>query len=88
MTDVSLRDDRHQITRRTARGLVWNFLAYGLGRVVVLLTTSILARILAKNEFGLVAVAVVAINYLSVIKDLGLDPHWGHPKPEPVAVAS
>ena len=72
MTSVSTQDDRHQITGRTARGLVWNFLAYGLGRVVVLLTTSILARILAKTEFGLVAVAVVAINYLSVIKDLGL----------------
>jgi O-antigen/teichoic acid export membrane protein len=62
----------HQIAKKTALGFVWNFSAYFLGKIVVLITTSILARILAKNDFGLVAVAVVAINYLSVLKDLGL----------------
>ena len=61
-----------QIAHKTAWGFVWNFSAYFLGKIVVLITTSILARLLAKNDFGLVAVAVVAINYLSVLKDLGL----------------
>lgn len=61
-----------QIAQKTAWGFIWNFSAYFLGKFVVLITTSILARILAKNDFGLVAVAVVAINYLSVLKDLGL----------------
>lgn len=60
------------IARKTAWGFIWNFSAYFLGKLVVLITTSILARILAKSDFGLVAVAVVAINYLSVLKDLGL----------------
>ncbi|HEX2997348.1 MAG TPA: oligosaccharide flippase family protein, partial [Anaerolineales bacterium] len=64
--------NKRQITRKTAWGFIWNFSAYFLGKLVVLITTSILARILAKNDFGLVAVAVVAINYLSVLKDLGL----------------
>lgn len=64
---------RHRnIAQKTAWGLVWNFSAYFLGKLIVLITTSILARILAKSDFGLVAVAVVAINYLSVLKDLGL----------------
>jgi O-antigen/teichoic acid export membrane protein len=63
-------DDR--IVRKTAGGIFWNFLAYGLTKGVVLLTTSILARMLSKDDFGLVAIAVVAINYLSVVKDLGL----------------
>jgi PST family polysaccharide transporter len=72
MTENLTRKEKNHISRKTAAGLVWNFLAYGLGRTVVLLTTSILARILAKSEFGLIAVAVVAINYLSVLKDLGL----------------
>ncbi len=62
----------HQIAKKSAWGFIWNFSAYFLGKLVVLITTSILARILAKNDFGLVAVAVVAINYLSVLKDLGL----------------
>lgn len=62
----------YQIARKTAWGLIWNFSAYFLGKLVLLVTTSILARLLAKSDFGLVAVAVVAINYLSVLKDLGL----------------
>ena len=69
---VSNEIDQRQIAQKTAWGFLWNFSAYFLGKLVVLVTTSILARILAKNDFGLIAVAVVAINYLSVLKDLGL----------------
>jgi O-antigen/teichoic acid export membrane protein len=69
---VSDRFDQQGIAQKTAWGFIWNFSAYFLGRIVVLITTSILARLLAKSDFGLVAVAVVAINYLSVLKDLGL----------------
>ena len=64
--------DTQKIVLKTARGFIWNFSAYFLGKIVVLVTTAILARLLAKSDFGLVAVAVVAINYLSVLKDLGL----------------
>src|SRR5687768_12406041 len=64
--------DTQKIVLKTARGFIWNFSAYFLGKIVVLVTTAILARLLAKNDFGLIAVALVAINYLSVLKDLGL----------------
>lgn len=69
---VSERYDQQEIAQKTAWGVIWNFSAYFVGKFVVLVTTSILARLLAKSDFGLVAVAVVAINYLSVLKDLGL----------------
>ena len=69
---VSDEFNNRQIAQKTAWGFIWNFSAYFLGKIVVLITTSILARLLAKTDFGLVAVAVVAINYLSVLKDLGL----------------
>lgn len=69
---VSDTQRNHRIAQKTAWGLIWNFLAHYLGKFVVLITTSILARLLAKNDFGLVAVAIVAINYFSVLKDLGL----------------
>ncbi|HLO14938.1 MAG TPA: lipopolysaccharide biosynthesis protein [Anaerolineales bacterium] len=69
---VSDQYSNQHIAQKTAWGFVWNFSAYFLGKIVVLITTSILARLLAKSDFGLVAVAVVAINYLSVLKDLGL----------------
>ena len=69
---VSEESSNHQIAQKTAWGFIWNCSAYFLGKIVVLITTAILARLLAKNDLGLVAIAVVAINYLSVLKDLGL----------------
>ncbi len=60
------------IERKTASGVIWNFTAYGLSKGITLITLSIIARMLAKGDFGLVAVAVVALNYLAVFKDLGL----------------
>ncbi len=72
MTNNIQSDESISITRKAGRGVVWNFLAYGVSKGVLLLTTSILARLLTKEDFGLVAVAVIAINYLSVVKDLGL----------------
>jgi O-antigen/teichoic acid export membrane protein len=60
------------LTRKAGRGIFWNFLTYGLGKGGVLVTTSILARLLDRSDFGLVSIAVIAVNYLSVLKDLGL----------------
>lgn len=61
-----------QVFHKATLGLFWNFLAYALSKGIVLVTTSILARLLAKSDFGVVALALVAINYLAVVKDLGL----------------
>jgi len=72
INNIENSEDKGTIGRRAGRGIFWNFLTYGLGRAGVLLTTSILARLLSKDDFGLVAIAVVAINYFGVIKDLGL----------------
>jgi len=60
------------LTRKAGRGIFWNFLTYGLGKGGVLITTSILARLLDRGDFGLVSIAVIAVNFLSVLKDLGL----------------
>lgn len=59
------------MVRKVASGVVWNLLAFGFGKVTLLLVTSILARLLTKNEIGVVGAAIVAINYLTIIKDLG-----------------
>ena len=71
-SSVSNEHSNRQIAQKTAWGFIWNFSSYFLGKFVVLITTSIFARLLAKSDFGLVAIAVVAINYFSVLKDLGL----------------
>ncbi len=60
------------MVHKVASGVVWNLLAFGFGKLTLLLVTSILARLLTKDEIGVVGAAVVAINYLTIIKDLGL----------------
>jgi len=54
------------------RGTMWTYAAYYIGKLIVFLSTVILARILTKNEFGLVGYAVTFISFLDVFRDLGI----------------
>lgn len=57
---------------RTLRGMAWAYGAYGGGRVLVLVSTAILARLLTPRDFGVVALALIFTSFLEAIKDLGL----------------
>jgi lipopolysaccharide exporter len=60
------------LLRAGTRGAVWQGSAYVLGKAVVLLTTVVLARLLAPEEFGLVALALVLITYAEAVADAGV----------------
>lgn len=62
----------HSIGTRTVRGMFWAYGSYVGGRVLSLVATAILARLLAPDEFGLVALALVFISLLETVSDLGL----------------
>jgi len=49
----------------------WNGLSFVSGKLLVLVSTIILARILSPKDFGLVALALVFITYADVLTDLG-----------------
>jgi lipopolysaccharide exporter len=57
---------------RTLRGMFWAYGSYVGGRLLVLVATAILARILSPADFGLVALALVFIEVLSTLRDLGV----------------
>lgn len=59
-------------TRKIAHAVMWNYLSFGLGKGMVLISTGILARLLTTADFGVVAFTTLSISYLSVLKDLGL----------------
>jgi len=61
-----------QLSRKTVRAAAWNYLSFGLGKLSVMVTITILARLLGPNEFGVVGYASLAIAYLTVLQDLGL----------------
>jgi O-antigen/teichoic acid export membrane protein len=57
---------------RTLRGMAWAYAAYVGGRLLVLVSTAILARLLTPRDFGVVALALVFTVFLEAVKDLGL----------------
>ena len=70
--NISPLSETQQTTRKTAHAVMWNYLSFGLGKGLVLVSTAILARLLTTHDFGLVGFALLTISYLSVLKDLGL----------------
>ena len=56
----------------TVRGLLWTYASLAVTRGGVLLTTIVLARLLTPTDFGVVAFAIVAIDLLSIGKDVGM----------------
>lgn len=60
------------IGARTLKGMLWAYSSYVGGRVLVLISTAILARLLVPEEFGVVALALIFMALLETVKDLGL----------------
>lgn len=57
---------------RAIRGVPWTLLAFGSTKVITLLTTLVLARLLDPTDFGLMALALLAFGLLGLVRDLGL----------------
>jgi O-antigen/teichoic acid export membrane protein len=55
-----------------ARAVIWNYVSFAAGKVLVLVTMAVLARLLTPEDFGVVGFATLAVAYLAVMKDLGL----------------
>jgi O-antigen/teichoic acid export membrane protein len=64
--------DSKQIAKKSIHGVFWNYTSFGAGKALVFITTAILARLLTPDDFGVVALATLAVSYLSILKDLGL----------------
>jgi O-antigen/teichoic acid export membrane protein len=65
-------DSNINIARKATSAIIWNYLSFFLGKVLVFITIAILARLLTPKEVGIVALAMIAINYFTVVQDLGL----------------
>ncbi len=60
------------LAKKTAQGVFWNYVSFGGGKLLTFVSTIILARILAPEQFGQVALALLVITYLDAIGDLGV----------------
>lgn len=64
--------EQHSIGTRTVHGMLWAYSSYIGGRLLVLVATAILARLLTPADFGLVALALSIIALLEGVSNLGL----------------
>ncbi len=67
-------DAKTNFAAETLRGTFWTYAAYFSGKLLVFISTVILARLLTKDDFGVVGYALVTISFLDVLSDLGVGP--------------
>ncbi|MGB2710048.1 MAG: lipopolysaccharide biosynthesis protein, partial [Conexibacter sp.] len=78
-------ESAHSVGRRTLRGMLWAYGSYVGGRVLLLVSTVILARVLTPEDFGLVALALTFMTFLDTVRDLGLGQALIVSKPQELA---
>jgi lipopolysaccharide exporter len=61
-----------RLTAATVNAVAWHGLSFVLGKLLVLVATIVLARILGPEEFGLVGLALVFVGVVEVMADLGV----------------
>ncbi len=69
-----MTDPSPDLAKATLRGTFWTYASFYSGKLMVFLSTVILARLLVKEEFGVAGYATVVISFLEVLSDLGIGP--------------
>ncbi len=69
--------------RTTIFGTLWTYAAHYSGKLMVFFSTIILARLLIQEDFGVAGYALVVINFLDVLNDLGIGSALIYHKEEP-----
>jgi len=67
-------EQRTSYSSKAIHGTAWRYVAFFSGKFMVFISTVVLARLLTKDDYGLVGYAVTAISFLDVISDLGVVP--------------
>lgn len=63
---------RNFSTKRAVRGVIWTYASYYSGKLLVFVSTIVLARLLTQDDFGVAGYALVIINSLNVLSNLGV----------------
>lgn len=62
------------LARGAMRGTMWNSATFMLSKGLLLISTMVLARLLAPDDFGLMAIGLLFMAYLDALGDLGVGP--------------
>jgi PST family polysaccharide transporter len=61
------------IAQRTIKGIFWVYLSFLAGRLMTLLTTAVLARLLVPDDFGVIGFAVVFFAFVEIFGNIGIN---------------
>ncbi|MBK8984681.1 MAG: lipopolysaccharide biosynthesis protein [Chloroflexi bacterium] len=64
--------NNQSLVRATLHGTFWLYAATYSGKLLVFVSTVILARLLIQEDFGLAGYALIVISFLDVLNDLGI----------------
>lgn len=65
-------EDQESLTGDAARSFGWQGFAFGLNRLLVFVTTLVLARLLISKDFGVVAAGMTVVLFFEIALDLGV----------------
>lgn len=80
--------DARDLTKKTVKNVAWNYAAFASGKLVTFISTVVLARVLAPDDFGLLAVALLTVNYLDMFSSFGVGDGLIYRKEEPEKTAN
>ncbi|WP_339134464.1 MAG: lipopolysaccharide biosynthesis protein [Candidatus Electrothrix sp. GW3-4] len=69
-----MNNSSSKIAKATIFGTLWAYASTYSSKLMVLVSTTILARLLAQEDFGIVGYALVIMGYLDIINGLGIGP--------------
>src|SRR5690349_17847784 len=61
------------LARSTLKGMLWAYAAFFGGRMVTLLSTAILARLLVPEDFGIIGFAAIMLNFIESTRSMGIN---------------
>jgi lipopolysaccharide exporter len=71
-TVPAVEADAEPLTGRAVRSVAWSTFAFGGNKLLVFVSTVVLARLLTPNDFGIVADAMAVLVFFDVVLDLGV----------------
>lgn len=72
-------------SKQAVQGVMWTYTSYYSGKLLVFLSTIILARLLSQDDFGVAGYAIVVINSLKMLGDFGVGEALIYLKKDPKA---
>lgn len=61
------------IARRTLKGIFWVYTSFFAGRVLTLITTAILGRLLLPDDFGVIGFALIFLSFIEIARNFGIN---------------